>query len=255
MQATEVQVTLIQLDNYGPWTGKLGNDREHRLQILQASLYSAIEESFADRGGLAFFNRFDEMLAISNGITEAQHQEVQHNVQRKSPVTISMGIGVAENPFQAQLRASKLLQGKGSAHSPKRNGVIACERTLDAARSYVQVMHFDVNRITQTHTDRASAYETSLHVMTIYSELMRSFRKQEALLFFVGGDNFIGVANGVSIECVASLLAKYRSRNVKLKCGIGIAHTGRKAAELATMNLDLIRNSNEDKSILATTRL
>jgi len=255
MHTTQVQVTLIQLDNYGPWTGKLGSDREHRLQILQADLYSAIEASFADRGGLAFFNRFDEMLAISNGITEAQHQDIQHFVQEKSPVTVSMGVGTAENPFQAQLKASKLLQEKGSAQSPKRSSVIACERTLDVAESYVQVVHFDVDRITQTHTDRASAYETSLHVMTIYAELMRLFRDREALLFFVGGDNFIGVANGVSIEDVGSLLAKYRSRNVKLKCGIGIAHTGRKAAELATMNLDLIRNSNGDKSILATTRL
>ncbi len=246
-------MTLIQLDNYGPWTGTLGSDREHRLQILQADLYSAIERSFADRQGLVFFNRFDEMLAVSNGITEEEHRMIKDSLQKEFPITLSMGIGVAENPFQAQLRASKLLQEKGSAQSPKRTSIIAHQGTLDLARSYVQIAHFDVDGITQTLTDHASAYDTSLHVMTLYAELMQKFREQEALLFFVGGDNFMGVANGVSLEQIDSLLAHYRSRDIKLKCGIGIARTGRKAAELATMNLDLIRDTNGGRSILSST--
>lgn len=247
-------MTLIQLDNYGPWTGTLGSDREHRLQVLQADLYSAIERSFADREGLVFFNRFDEMLAISNGITEKEHQMIRDSLQREFPITMSMGIGVAENPFQAQLRASKLLQAKGSAQSPERTSIIAYQETLDLARSYVQVAHFDIDGITQTLTDHASAYDTSLHVMTLYAELMQKFREHEALLFFVGGDNFMGVANGVTLEQIDSLLAYYRSRNIKLKCGIGIARTGRKAAELAAMNLDLIRN-NGGRSALSSTSL
>jgi GTP cyclohydrolase IIa len=151
-------VTLIQLDNYGPWTGTLGSDREHRLQILQADLYSAIERRFAEREGLVFFNRFDEMLAISNGITAEEHQKNNHGLQKEFPITMSMGIGVAENPFQAQLKASKLLQAKGSAQSPTRSSVIAYERTLDLDRSFVQVVHFDIDGITQTLTDRVSAY-------------------------------------------------------------------------------------------------
>lgn len=248
-------MTLIQLDNYGPWTETLGSDREHRLQILQANLYSSIERSFADKEGIVFFNRFDEMLAISNGITEEEHDKIKYGIRKKFPITVSMGIGVAENPFQAQLRASKLLQQKGSAQSPTRNSVIACERTLDIAQSHVQVVHFDIDGITQTLTDHVSAYETSLHVMTLHTELMRLFRERDALLFFVGGDNFMGVANGVSAGEIESLLVQFQNRNIKLKCGIGIARTGRKAAELATMNLDLIRKSNGGKSILSTTRL
>jgi GTP cyclohydrolase IIa len=255
LDTKQVQVTLIQLDNYGPWTGTLGSDREHRLQILQADLYSAVERSFADKEGLVFFNRFDEMLAISNGITAEEHQKIKDGAQKEFPITMSMAIGVAENPFQAQLKASKLLQEKGSAQSPKRSSVIAYERTLDLTQSNVQIVHFDIDDITQTLTDRVSAYETSLHVMTIYAELMRLFREHEALLFFVGGDNFMGVANGVSVEEIDSLLVQYRTRNIELKCGIGIARTGRKAAVLATMNLDLIRNATGGKSILSTTRL
>lgn len=248
-------MTLIQLDNYGPWTGTLGSDREHKLQILQAGLYSAIEGSFAERGGLVFFNRFDEMLAVSNGITETEHKKIIDDLQKEFPVTISVGIGVAKTPFQAQLRASKLLQERGSAQSPTRRSIIAHQGTLDLTRSYVQVAHFDIDGITETHTDHASAYETTLHIMTLGAELMQSFREHEALLFFVGGDNFIGVANGVSVEQIESLLTHFRTRNIQLKCGIGIGRTGRKAAELATLNLDLIRDTNGGKSILSTTCL
>lgn len=255
MDHKQVQVTLIQLDNYGPWTGTIGADREHVLQSLQADLYSAIERRFAEREGLVFFNRFDEMLAVSNGITKTQHEEIQRSLRNEFPVTISMGIGVGENPFEAQRNASRLLQSMGSAQSERRSGVIASDRTLDIDESYVQIAHFDIDDITETHTDRSSAYETSLHVMKLYAELMQLFTKQNALLFFVGGDNFIGVANGVKLEEIESLLARYRSRQVRLKCGIGIAHSARKAAELATWNLDRIRNSKGEKPALATTML
>jgi GTP cyclohydrolase IIa len=166
-----------------------------------------------------------------------------------------MAIGVGDNPFQAQLKASKLLQQKGGAQSAARRGVIAYERTLDLSGSHVQVMHFDIDGITETLTDHASAYETSLHVMTLYTQLMRLLRAHEALVFFVGGDNFIGVANGLGTQEIESVLQQYRNRNVKLKCGIGAARTGRKAAELAAMNLDIIRRANGGKSILSATNM
>ncbi len=195
------------------------------------------------------------MLAVTNGITKEEHDHIQKRLLEQFPVTISMGIGIGKTPFEAQLRASKLLQQKGSAQSATRSGVIACEGTLGPSESYVQVMHFDIDGITGTLTDRASAYETSLHVMTLYTELMKLFREHEALLFFIGGDNFMGVANGVKIEDVESLLERYRARNVRLKCGIGVARTGRKAAELATMNLDLIRSREGSRPVLSTARL
>lgn len=195
------------------------------------------------------------MLAVSNGITEGEHHQIKDNVQNEFPITVSMGIGVAENPFQAQLRASKLLQEKGSAQSPTRKSIIAHQGTLALDRAYVQVAHFDIDGITETHTDHASAYDTSLHIMMLYTEMMQSFRKHDSLLFYIGGDNFMGLANGVSLEQIESILTSYRSRNIKLKCGIGIARTGRKAAELASLNLDHIRRTNGDRSILSTTSL
>jgi len=195
------------------------------------------------------------MLAVSNGVSLEEHEKIQRTIQEKFPITFSMGIGVAEKPYQAQLKASKLLQQKGSAQSPTRRSVIACEGTADLSESNVQLAHFDIDGITKTLTDKSSAYETSLRVMALYGELMRIFREHDALLFYLGGDNFMGVANGMSYAHIDSLLSHTMSKDLKLKCGIGVARTARKAAELAAMNLDMIRNGNVEKPILATAKL
>ena len=57
-----VQLTILTIEGYGPWTHTLGNDREHKLQMYQASLYESIQNMFSVRGGLAFSNRFDEFF-------------------------------------------------------------------------------------------------------------------------------------------------------------------------------------------------
>jgi GTP cyclohydrolase IIa len=211
-----------------------------------------LQENFAAKSGLVFFNRFDEMLAVTNGITEEEHLEIQEQAQDEFPISISMGVGVAGTPFEAQAKASKLLQKAGSAQSTNRKSVLACERTLSLTEAYVQVIHIDVDNITRKMTDQASAFETSLKVMSIYTDLMRLFKQHGALLFFVGGDNFMGLANGVSVDLISALLQGYMSENLQLKCGVGIASTGRKAAELATMNLELIRNERNNFILTAS---
>jgi GTP cyclohydrolase IIa len=192
------------------------------------------------------------MLAVTNGITEEEHLEIQKRAQGEFPISISMGVGVAGTPFDAQAKASKLLQNAGSAQSSTRKSILACERTLSLREAYVQVIHIDVDGITRKMTDHASAFETSLKVMSVYTDLMRLFKQHGALLFFVGGDNFMGLANGVSVDLISALLQGYMSENLQLKCGVGIASTGRKAAELATMNLELIRNERNNFILTAS---
>jgi GTP cyclohydrolase IIa len=251
MRDKSVQVTLIQIDNYGPWTATLGDDREHKLQVLQAELYASIQKKFSANDGLVFFNRFDEMLAVTNGIGREQHENIQSEILSDFPVTVSMGVGVGKTPYEAQRNASKLLQKAGSAQSETRRAVLACEETLNLADAYVRVIHIDIDHTTETFTDRASAFETSIKVMSTYSSLMKELKEHDALLFFIGGDNFMGIANGVSMEEISEVLEHYRSSETELKCGIGTARTGRKAAELATMNLDKIRQ-DRNHFILAT---
>ena len=63
-------MTLIQIDNYGPWTVTPRPRTESDLQILQAELFADVQRLIAAKKGLVFFTRFDNLLAISNGLDE-----------------------------------------------------------------------------------------------------------------------------------------------------------------------------------------
>ncbi len=73
-----IQMTLIQIDNYGPWTVTPRPRNESDLQILQAELYADLERQFANKKGLVFFTRFDNLLAVTNGIDEEDHLRIQN---------------------------------------------------------------------------------------------------------------------------------------------------------------------------------
>lgn len=227
-------MTLIRIDNYGPWTLKLGNDREYKLQILQAQLYAHLQRLFAERGGALFYNRFDEMVAVSNGISFKDHLRIQEEVSKNYPFTISMGIGLAEKPYDALEMATRALQ---------RNSVKKVVGEFDEYyEKSVKIVHIDVDNITGKIIDKLSAYETALMMNKLNVELGELFLNHKALTFFCGGDNFMVVANGVSEKEVKDILEKAgKDFNITLKAGIGIARTARKAIELATKGLDYIR--------------
>ena len=105
-----IQMTLIQIDNYGPWTVTPRPRTESDLQILQAELYADIQRQVAARKGLVFYTRFDNLLAITNGLTVEDHLRIQRSIRNRYPITISMGIGAAETPHEAQKLATIALQ-------------------------------------------------------------------------------------------------------------------------------------------------
>ncbi len=241
MRDPRVQVTLIQIDNYGPWTSTLGSDREHRLQILQAELYSTLQRHFSVKNALVFFNRFDEMLAVTNGISRAEHKEIQANVQNLFPFTVSMSIGVDVTPFKAHAQASRLLQAAGSAQSEQRRGVLTMDETLPLEEAYAQIVHIDVDGITSI-SDHSFPFETSLRLQRAQLHLMMLFRQLDSLLFYLGGDNFMAVTTELTQENVSQKLSSNSLDGLTLKFGIGRAQTARKAAEVATMNLERVRH-------------
>lgn len=241
MKQPRVQVTLIQIDNYGPWTNTLGNDREYKLQILQSELYSTLQRYFSVKNGLVFFNRFDEMLAVTNGISHAEHKEIQTSVQQLFPFTVSMSIGVDVTPFKAHVHASRLLQAAGSAHSEQRRGVLTANETLAVDEAYAQIIHIDVDGITNI-SDHTFAFETSIRMQRSHLDLMTLFGQLDSLLFYLGGDNFMAVTTELSEESVSEKLSNYSLGGLPLKFGIGRAQTARKAAEVATMNLESVRH-------------
>src|SRR5690606_21485501 len=120
-----IQMTLIQIDNYGPWTVTPTPRTEADLQILQAQLYADLQRQFAAKQGLVFFTRFDNMLAVTNNVDVEDHLRIQRSIGNRYPITVSMGVGAAETPYEAQRNATTSLQGYGGAQSEERSEILA----------------------------------------------------------------------------------------------------------------------------------
>ena len=100
-----IQITIIKITGYGPWTLTLGSDREQEIQMLQASLYLQIQKLFSGKNGLVFSNRSDEFFAVTNGITLEDHIEIQKKLESSFDLKLSMSIGYGDSPFDANLSA------------------------------------------------------------------------------------------------------------------------------------------------------
>ena len=87
-----LQLTIMKITDYGPYTLTLGSDREHILQMLQASLYEKAQKFFSEKDGLVFPNRADEFFAVTNGISLIQHIEIQKKLESSFKIKLSMSI-------------------------------------------------------------------------------------------------------------------------------------------------------------------
>ena len=246
-----IQITLIQIDNYGPWTVTPGPRHEPDLQTLQSRLYGDLEREFGARGGIVFFNRFDNLIAVSNGIDEEDHRKIQESIRNRYPITVSMGVAARPTPLEAQKVATEMIQEGGGAQSDKRCEVLNIESLASDDESKVQIAHIDINNITTTLTDVETAYDTSITVYEVLFELMKELKKLGALCFFIGGDNYMAPSNGITRSQLRDALKKVDEKTgVTLKAGVGISKFGGRAADLADLGLEDIRADLTDDSIL-----
>jgi GTP cyclohydrolase IIa len=240
-----IQLTIIRIEGYGPWTVTLGSDREPQLQMLQARIYHDVQRLFSERNCIVFYNRFDEYFAITNGLDALDHKEIQRELaELYDDLKMSMAIGAGKTAFEANL----------SAYNARKEGKLIDNEArifgdaIDNA-DIAQIMHIDVDSSTKVG-DRLSPYEITALVMRIYSKLAEEFLKQNSLTFFLGGDNFMVISNGVTNEQADILIKEVTAGvDIRLNCGIGIGRTGRKAAEGATKALDTIRDMRKDGKI------
>ncbi len=238
-----IQMTLIQIDNYGPWTVTPKPRAEADLQILQAELYADLQRQFAVKGGLVFFTRFDNMLAVTNGVDMDHHLRIQKSINNRYPITVSMGVGTAETPYEAQRSATSALQKYGGAQSEDRSEILAIEGLVKPDDSFVQIAHIDINGITDSLTDIIPAYDTSFIVNRVQHFLMKKLIEKGSLLFFIGGDNFMSPCNGMNPEGLLTIIEEIEEEiNIALKAGVGKAPTAEKAANLADLALEEIRD-------------
>lgn len=239
-------MTLIQIDNYGPWTVTPRPRTESDLQILQAELYADIQRQVAARKGLVFYTRFDNLLAITNGLDKEDHLRIQRSIRNRYPITISLGVGAAETPHEAQRLATIALQKEGGAQSSDRKEILAIDSMIeDPEDSFVQVAHIDINSVTETLTDIESAFDTNFMVNKTQHYLMTKLVQRGALLFFIGGDNFMSPCNGLSEQDIEELLVEIDEEiGIGLKAGIGRSDNAEDAAYMADIGLEEIRDKN-----------
>jgi len=227
----------MKITGYGPWTLTLGSDREHELQMLQASLYQKIQELFSKRNGLVFPNRSDEFFAITNQISLDEHVEIQKELESNFDIKLSMSIGSGISPFDANVSANndkkskKFLNEKYNIYGSI-NG---------QSEQNVTIMHIDVDGLTKKR-EMISPYETSSIMFKLYSKMSDFFLEKKSLAFFMGGDNFMVISNSEHKQNAQNFIDVVKGdMDLLLNCGIGSGTTARAAAKLATQSLDTIR--------------
>ena len=242
---TNTQVTLIQIDNYGPWTVTPSPRREVDLQTLQSNLFADLSQKFGEYGGYTFFTRFDNMIAVTNGMDVSEHARIQESVGNRYPVTISMAIGHGDSPAEALVEATARLQDRGSAQDHKRKEELLGNTLAQAERTDedVQIAHFDVIDATGKYTDELDAFSTFIHIEQGYAALMRHLHDEYGgLAFFVGGDNVITVCPALDQQDYESIIEHVEATaDVNLQVGIGRGTTPYDAGMAAKHGLETCR--------------
>lgn len=246
----KIQVTIGQLDNYGPWTVSPKPKPEAYLQMLQTRLFSDLEEEFSERDGLAFLSRFDNILVVSNGVSLDDHDEIQARIREDYPVTLSFGVANAETPYEAQKKASQALQSTGSSQSEERREELDGEVLPFPEESLVQIAHIDIDHVTG-FTDEEPIYDTHHLIQKVYISLSERFSNRGGLVFYTGGDNFMAPSNGLSKEEILEVLSEVEDEmRVGLKAGVGRAEQATEATYLASEGLHEVREGDSGDIVI-----
>ena len=243
-----IQLSILKINGYGPWTLTLGSDREHELQMLQASLYKEVQRLFSENNCLVFLNRSDEFFVVSNGLGLDEHITIQKILEKSFDIRLSMSIGYGDSPFAANLKA----------YDGKKNEIILSKEHnifgyITDMPTSVSIMHLDVDDLTSQRKTN-SPYEISSTIFGLYSKMSKYFLEKNSLTFFMGGDNFMVVASEEAKNSVKEFIeSTINEDKIILNCGIGTGNTAREAVKLATKSLDTIReirDSGKEKPVV-----
>ena len=249
-----IQLTIIKIEGYGPWTLTLGSDREAELQMLQAEIYHDLQNLFSKYNCLVFFNRFDEYFVITNTLTLQNHISIIKEISLKHPeLCISFTIGNGKTPLDANI----------DAYQARKNGKFLDKEFLiygdvydlsDVSSSLnerkIKILHIDISGSSGIG-NHISPYETTVKVMKSYVLLMDKFLKKNSLTFFLGGDNFMIISDLIEKDEISYLLNSISDElDIKFNCGIGFGNTSRESAKNATEALDLIRKLRKKGQII-----
>lgn len=248
-----IQICIIKIEGYGPWTLELGSDREAQLQMLQAKLYYDLQKLFSEKDCLVYQNRQDELFAVTNGLSVEDHSIILSFISGSHrEINISMAIGIGSTPLDASLNAycARRHNNQLRTNVPLygNHTYLLSSRHPSTIRSdmIVQIMHLDIDGSTRI-SNMISPYEVSTFIIRIFSRIADEFVNKKSMTFYLGGDNFMIVSDTIPSEEVRSIINNICEQlKVKLNCGIGIAKTAREAAGAATGALDTIRKLRKE---------
>jgi len=206
---------------------------------LQSGLYHTLQKKFSAHKALVLPMRYDNMIAITNGMTESQHLAIMHAVNKKFPVSVSMSIAVGKTPYEAQKTATKQLSACGGAQQENRKAVVV---SSGASCDAVCITHFDIDGITaQTN---ANVYDSYTLVVETERALIKHLTPRGALVFYMGGDNFIAPCSMLAKEELCAIIKKIeKETGISLKAGIGVGPTPEEAVYRASLGLKQIRRA------------
>ena len=232
-----IQISILKIIGYGPWTLTLGSDREHELQMLQASLYKYLKKKFSEKNCLVFLNRADEFFVVSNGLNLEDHIEIQKDLKEKFDVGLAISIGYGNSPFEANQKAYE--GRKNNIYLNEEHNIFGF--LTNSSENQVTVMHYDVDDLSSKRKT-LSPYEISSVIFNLYSKMSNYFIGKNSLSFFMGGDNFMVVASDDGKKNAQTFVELIKKEDeILLNCGIGTGKTSREAVCLATKSLDTIR--------------
>ena len=232
-----IQLSILKITEYGPWTLTLGSDREHELQMLQASLYKEVQKLFSDKNCLVFLNRADEFFVVSNGLELDDYIQIQKSLEKSFDIRLTISVGYGNSPFEANLKAYE--GNKNKTMLNKEHNIFGFVN--GKSNSKVSIMHLDVDDLTSKRQTN-SPYEISSIIFELYSKMSKFFLEKNSLTFFMGGDNFMVIASDDAKNSVQTFIDMIKNDDkISLNCGIGNGYSAREAVKLATKSLDTIR--------------
>jgi GTP cyclohydrolase IIa len=210
------------------------------LQTMQSRLFADLAQYVGNREGYVFFSRFDNMVAVTNGMDRQDHEVLQESVGNRYPITMSLGIGVNQVPVEALEEGTGLIQEVGSAQDAERREVLSGDPLDSTQPGDLQIAHFDVDDVTGKYTDRLNEFDTFIAVEQGYASTMRYMREEHgALSFFVGGDNIIAVCPDLTEEQYQGAIDHVEQEvGVELKVGVGTAESAHDAGFAAKHALE-----------------
>jgi GTP cyclohydrolase IIa len=249
-----IQLTIVKIEGYGPWTLTLGSDREAELQMFQAKVYHDLQNLFSKYNCLVFFNRFDEYFVITNTLTLQNHISIIKEISLKHPeLCISFTIGNGKTPLDANIDAYQVRKnGKFLDREFRIYGDVNNFSDMSSSLNdrNIKILHIDINGSSGIR-NHISPYETTVKVMKSYVLLMEKFIKKNSLTFFLGGDNFMIIADLIEKDEISYLLNSISNElDIKFNCGIGFGKTSRESAKNATEALDSIRKLRKKGQII-----